>query len=684
MDNARPSAATATLQEGSVATALALKRWYPDGADDKSDGISLLAAVGMQDGTIQLWSHRGGGNTILVQEAILKGHGASILTLEWIKVQQSQGPIKRNEAHITSSGRLVLLSGSEDQSLRSWDVDSVLHEQKTRRRMSMLVEEEGTEVEEIIGEPANNEDLPIAPAILAAATAAAVASTVPGLTRGCDPAEASLDFANMSAYDSTAVTGLARAAPAAIPVFIPGPPMALPTAREIPGPPAGGVAVRKIPQTPFAEEFAPRSTTSSAPPTPALVPLPVLVPIPVSKNPASSNSTSEVPLSTFSGTANGNTPADGAAGAPKKQPSIKKVASSTSLLGPSLGAKGLLPPAPPKAETATQQAELQAALLGVAMRVVGGPVAQPHAAMNGGKLPEDDYFTNLGCIVDPFSGVDSLQHASARLLEGPVQPPAVARVAAQRAAAVALWSGDVGTALRILLKHDALTADFVSLSAVAGRGAWEAASRAYASVLEERGEPHLAALHLLSVGDPTAACAAYTRAGMTREAATLAASRLPPCHPTVRATRTAYAVHLENKKEWERAAAQHVAGKDWEKAVAALRTRGTVGSLQIAMELVEIGRRSKELDNETSEHLRTLITQDLTTLNGSSNTCAANQFGKATKSDAAVPEGANGLRRRYSGAELEAVRVKVESNGAGQEAQARVANQLPAYMRPQY
>lgn len=701
VDNARPSAATATLQEGSVATALALRRWYPDGANDKSDGISLLAAVGMQDGTIELWSHRGTGN-LLVQEAVLKGHGGPVLTVEWLKVQQTQFPIKRNDAHIGASGRLVLLSGAEDQSLRMWDVDAVLHEQQTRRRMSMKIEEECLEVEESIGEPANGSAAMVGTAALAAATASAIALPLASMSRTYDPGELSLNPPSL--YDSTAITGLARAFPAQIPVFVPGP--------SIPETDSPPVAIRKIPQTPFAAAYAPPSVSAPPPPPPpssfSAVPIVVPVPIPGSNNlqksgaeypreaslslaamPAMAPAVPRTPgIGSEASASLGSVSSgcNGTAGPGPSKKGVKKGGQAGAGVIPSLGAKGLLPPAPPRAETSQQQAALQASLLGIAMRVVGGPVQKNHAANNNGTaasgngiLPDqEDYFSNLGCIVDPFSGMDSLHHASAALLEGPSQPPAAARVAAQRAAAVALWSGDVGTALHVLMKHDALTADFVSFSAVAGRGAWEAASRAYASVLEERGEPHLAALNLLSVGDTSAACAAYTRAGMLREAATIASARLPPGHPTVKSARAAYAAQLESRQEWERAAAQHVASQEWEKAVAALRCRGNVGSLQIALELVEIGRRSWGLENEMSDHLHTVITKDLAVLGSATPRQKVGSAGAAVKK-----EGQNGLRRRYSGAELEAVRVQIEQSGAGAVAQTRMADRLPSYMRSQ-
>ncbi len=58
-------------------------------------------------------------------------------------------------------------------------------------------------------------------------------------------------------------------------------------------------------------------------------------------------------------------------------------------------------------------------------------------------------------------------------------------------------------------------------------------SRAYARQLSERGEPHLASLHLLALGDVHAALGVYRAAGMLREAAELGAARLLPEDPAL-------------------------------------------------------------------------------------------------------------------------------------------------------
>lgn len=101
---------------------------------------------------------------------------------------------------------------------------------------------------------------------------------------------------------------------------------------------------------------------------------------------------------------------------------------------------------------------------------------------------------------------------------------------AHRAAALKLWEGNVGGALRILLESDALTADFVCFAAGLGKDAWIAVSRVFADQLEKKGDVHLAALYLTQIGDIVDACLLYEKHKMLREAATLASRRLPSSH----------------------------------------------------------------------------------------------------------------------------------------------------------
>ncbi|KAL4525109.1 hypothetical protein Ndes2526A_g07193 [Nannochloris sp. 'desiccata'] len=258
------------------------------------------------------------------------------------------------------------------------------------------------------------------------------------------------------------------------------------------------------------------------------------------------------------------------AGATATSASAITAATSLAAHQVSLGSKGLLPPSLPRAETLHDQASLDAVLLALTAQVAAAD-----------KTTES-------------------------LLSGSPQRPAAARVLAQRAAAVSLWAGDIGSAIKVLVENDALTADFVSFSAAAGRGAWEAASRAYAFLLEERGEPHLAVLHLTSIGDPVAACKVYTRAGMVREAASLAAAKLPPRHPLVLETRQVYASQLEGRGDFERAAAQYIASENWNEAVEMLQKRGTVRSLQTALEILSIVQLKKEESLLTFEQVEQL------------------------------------------------------------------------------
>jgi WD40 repeat protein len=104
------------------------------------------------------------------------------------------------------------------------------------------------------------------------------------------------------------------------------------------------------------------------------------------------------------------------------------------------------------------------------------------------------------------------------------------RALSHRAAALKLWAGDVGAALKIVIENDALTSDFVCFAAGAGRDAWVATVRAYADQLERKGEIHIAALYLLQAGDVVDTCLLYERHRMLREAATIAMCRLPESH----------------------------------------------------------------------------------------------------------------------------------------------------------
>ena len=118
------------------------------------------------------------------------------------------------------------------------------------------------------------------------------------------------------------------------------------------------------------------------------------------------------------------------------------------------------------------------------------------------------------------------------------------RTAAHRAAALKLWEGNIAGALRILLAHDALTADFVCFAAGAGRDAWIATARVFADQLEKKGDIHLAALYLTQVGDIVDACLVYERHKMLREAATLASCRLPSHHTVTLRCVESYAKQL--------------------------------------------------------------------------------------------------------------------------------------------
>lgn len=122
-----------------------------------------------------------------------------------------------------------------------------------------------------------------------------------------------------------------------------------------------------------------------------------------------------------------------------------------------------------------------------------------------------------------------------------------------RAAALKLWQGDVGDCVKLLIDTDCLTSDFVCFAAAAGRDAWVLVVRAYVEQLEKKGEIHLGALYLLTIGDIKQACLLYEKHRLLREAATLATARLPSSHPVSLRVRRAYACHLRDSGDLTRA-----------------------------------------------------------------------------------------------------------------------------------
>lgn len=183
----------------------------------------------------------------------------------------------------------------------------------------------------------------------------------------------------------------------------------------------------------------------------------------------------------------------------------------------------------------------------------------------------------------------------------------VLRLAAHKAAILALWNRDIGQAIDILTQHDALTADFVNFSITAGKNAWKATSRAYAQQLEENGEIHLATSYLLSIEDVHAACDLYMKHGCIKEAAMLATTRLPPENVHAINLKKAWASQLESKKDYEHAAMQYLAAREWSKAIEALLMRNTDHAIKTAMDIRDMcldqGFLTKDVFEQYALHL---------------------------------------------------------------------------------
>eukprot|EP00884_Botryococcus_braunii_P021524 jgi/Botrbrau1/8055/Bobra.13_2s0024.1 len=152
----------------------------------------------------------------------------------------------------------------------------------------------------------------------------------------------------------------------------------------------------------------------------------------------------------------------------------------------------------------------------------------------------------LGAVTPRDASLALRDHADV-ILEGAPDAANARHLAAHQAAALHMWRGDVGAALATVIAADALTADFVSLSVSAGRSAWVATTRAYATKLEQQGELHMAALHLI------AGRGCVRRNGLVSEGGGLKGGghsgdcRLVPQDPTLQSLRRLWAAQLESE-----------------------------------------------------------------------------------------------------------------------------------------
>jgi len=486
----------------------------------------VVAALGMKDGTIQIWTMifkeewrdgvarqedtTGGGGPVLA--AKLRGHGASVLQVTWISKTEYTA---RNR----NSSLPILISTAEDQTVRIWDVGHFIG-------LGMA------------------------------------ADTAPKAREDTDPVSHSAHFHETCEIERYSAAGLmkeveAEAVDADIPPPPPLPEEGPPTERPPTAPPLHGTPVDDEEQMGLGRVAGLQSLDQQ-----------------LQQEACRSSRTAS-------------------------DQSAKKMGWKER----TLGSKGILSPSPATAaEDIAHQKRLQAEVLHFAERCrlfecSEGGSAMPPTTSDYGHVPEGEPHVHdshsfpqqlLECPFDSLDAMSTLHQAADRLADGETLAklhPQQRRLQAQRAAALALWTGDVGGCIQILTDSEALTADFVSFSAAAGRAAWAAVSRAYAAQLEKLGEVHLAALHLLSIGNPSAACAVYSRAGMAREAATLAAARLPASDPEARRLRGVYAGKLEAKGEFELAAGHYLAAREWSKATGALKSRGSESAVRTASQL---------------------------------------------------------------------------------------------------
>eukprot|EP00887_Chlorella_sp_A99_P005222 scaffold1.g5222.t1 len=489
-------------------------RWAPLAVGAPAVGGLLAAALTNNTVHILAYWH---GELVAVQR--LKGHTGVVRALCWL-------------------GPQLLLSGAEDQSVRSWRVEA------------------GGDIAAAVAAARAAE----AQAAEARAAAAAVAAVAEAQVAAAEAG--ATEAAVAEAVEAEAAATEARAAPVAA---VPATPPQL--AQEHP---AAQVCNSAIPSADTGLEAEAEAEAASKPPE--------------SADDGTTVPESAVVAHAAAGT---SSPVPAAAPAAVASPAAEAKRRAPPQLR-TLGSRALLPPAGVGADDVGRQAAAQEAVLRLARLLLRPP------KQHGARAPLEDMQV-LDCAVDPLAASRLLQAAGAGVAAAAGSGAAHARhAAAQRAAALALWRGDLGQALDVLLQHEALTAEFVSLAAgagaLAGGGgggppAWRAATRLHAAALEEQQEPHLAALHLLALGEAEAAARAYQRAGLLREAVLLASVQLLPRESLLLELRRAHAGQLAGRTQHEQAAAQHAAAGRWAKAAAALLARGGRGAAHAAARL---------------------------------------------------------------------------------------------------
>lgn len=507
----------------SAATALA----WVDGGDGSPEGCGSggLLAAALLAGGIQLLSvdaagSSSGGSGVagrLVPTALLRGHGGIIRSLQWLppQLEASQPAAEAPAAKAPIAGRdaptagaagaapgqqdlalaaegslqggperaalgegaqaaalpsqadgqalqpgprrrqLLLLSGGEDGSVRLWDVNRQLAAWRQRQEAAAAEAEAAAATEAAAAQVA---------AAAAAAVAAVQVTAAEPEEAARAPAAAAAGRADVGSAATVAIAGGAEA-PAGI---TPRTPAAAPVLQHGK---AAGEAGKEPPPPPPAQRsaLAEPSTSQSAGAAATSAAAQQAVALTVPGTAASSGGA-------VAAAAAAQQAAPGPAGGSKK-----KAAASL------LGDRGVLQATRIAEDDRRQQQAAQQACLHLAQHLLAEAARQAAAdvASAGARAPPPPPPPAqplhmpagpllLDCAADPLSASLALaQHCEGLAAGAAAAPSSSSRAAlAQRAAAAALLRGDVGAAVQVLLDHDALTADFVSMSAAAGGPAW--------------------------------------------------------------------------------------------------------------------------------------------------------------------------------------------------------------------
>lgn len=165
-----------------------------------------------------------------------------------------------------------------------------------------------------------------------------------------------------------------------------------------------------------------------------------------------------------------------------------------------------------------------------------------------------------------------------------------------QAARVHLVNGDIVAALKLVVKHNVLSPEWLALAPLAGLETWMQMTRLYAKQLERKGDWSAAAGYYQSMGEIPTAIDCYMKGHLFVEALALAQIRYSESDPILIEIRMKWAQFLEDKGEYDWSARVYLAANEPTMGMNALMKSHDVAIRCTAMRMLK--SYSREVEHE--------------------------------------------------------------------------------------